>query len=94
MSTKTQQLDFQNFHCFIVCSYCSIVCLITKVGQKMFEDANTSYENEIQRVDSPSNNYFKIIIFCQGGPNFWGRNSQKISKQGNLLLCKLGSAQF
>ena len=34
ISTKNQQLNFLNFHCSIVNSYCSIVCLIIKVGQK------------------------------------------------------------
>ena len=31
ISTKNQQLDFPNFHCSIVCSYCSIVCLNIKL---------------------------------------------------------------
>ena len=51
-STKNEQLDFQNFHCSIVGSYCSIVCLIIKSGSKMAEISNASYENEIHQVDS------------------------------------------
>ena len=53
ISTKNQQLDFSNFHCSIVCSYCSIWCLIIKSGSKMVQISNASYENEIQMVDSP-----------------------------------------
>ena len=32
ISTKNQQLGFPYFHCYIVCSYCSLVCLIIKSG--------------------------------------------------------------
>ena len=30
MTRITKQLKFLNFHCSIVCSYCSVVCLIAK----------------------------------------------------------------
>ena len=64
----------------------------------MVENLDTSYENEIHRVHSPSNKDSKNIIFfasevlISGGAsiNFW-ENDQK---QGNLLLCKLGCGQF
>ena len=68
ISTKNQQLDFPNFHCSIVCSYCSIVCLIIKSGSKMVKISNASYENEIHRVDSPFNEDSKNIIFLPGRP--------------------------
>ena len=77
ISTKNQQLDFPNFRCCIVCSYCSIVCLIIKSGSKMFKIPNASYENELHRVDSPFNEDSKKIIFFQGGPNFLGRTAGK-----------------
>ena len=63
ISTKSQQLDVLNFHCFIVCSYCSIWCLIIKSGSKMVKISNGSYENEIHRVDSPFSEESKNIIF-------------------------------
>ena len=60
----------------------------------MVENSNTSYENEIYRADSPSNEDSKNIIFFQGGPNFGERTARKFrengQKQGNLLLCRLG----
>ena len=64
----------------------------------MAENSNTLYENEIYRVDSPSNEDSKNIFFCHGGPNFGGGTAGKFrkncQKHGNLLLCKLGSGQF
>ena len=37
----------------------------------MVKHSNTSYENEIHRIDSRSNEDFKNNFF-QGGPNFGG----------------------
>ena len=62
ISTKNQRLDFPDFHCSIVCSYCSICWLIIKSGSKMVQISNASYENEIHRVDSPFNESSKNII--------------------------------
>ena len=73
ISTKNQQLDFSNFYCFIVCSYCAVGCLIIKSGSKMVKISNTSYVNEIHMVDSPFNEDSKnIFFFGQGGPNLEG----------------------
>ena len=64
----------------------------------MVKISNASYENEIHRVDSPSNEDSKNIFFSQGCLNFGGGTAEKFrengQKQGNLLLCKLGSGQF
>ena len=64
----------------------------------MVKISNASYENEIHRVDNPFNEDSKNIIFCQGGSNFGGGRAEKCrenyQKQGNLVLCKLGSEQF
>ena len=68
------------------------MCLIIKVGQKMVKNSDTSYQNEIHRVDSPSNKDSKNIILCQGGAGRKFRENGQ--KQGNLLLCKLRSGQF
>ena len=65
----------------------------------MVKISNASYGNEIHRVDSPFNEDSKnIILFGQGNPNFGegraGKFKENGQKQGNLLLCKLGSGQF
>ena len=65
----------------------------------MVKISNASNENEIHRVDSPFNEDSKnIFFFCQEGPNCGGGAARKFrengQKQGNLLLCKLGSGQF
>ena len=63
VSTKNQQLDFLNFHFSIVCSYCSIVCLIIKSGQNWSKFQNNFYyENETHRIDNPFNENSKNII--------------------------------
>ena len=64
----------------------------------MVKISNAYTENEIHRVDSPFNENSKIYFFCRRGPNFGGGTARKFrengQKQGNLLLCKLGSGQF
>ena len=64
----------------------------------MVKISNVSYENEIHKVHSPLNEDSKnIICFGRGGPNVGGGMVGKFrengQKQGNLLLCKLGSGQ-
>ena len=73
-STKAQQLNFQNFHCSIVCTYCSFVCFIIKSGSKI---ENTSYENEIHKLDSPSNEDSKIYFFVPWRPKHLGEMPKK-----------------
>ena len=72
----SKHLDFPNFHCSIVCSYCSIWCCIIKSGSKMVKISNASNENEIHRVDSHFNEDSKHI-FLSGRPKFWRRDGQK-----------------
>ena len=65
----------------------------------MVKISNASYENEIHKADSPFNEDSKnITFFGKGGPNFGRGMAEKFrengQKQGNLLLCKLGSGQF
>ena len=52
------------------------------MGQKVVEDSNNSYENEIRRVHRPSNDDFKSITFCQGGPNFGEERPEIVEKIG------------
>ena len=62
----------------------------------MVKISNASYDNEIHRVDSYFNENSKNIIFAREAL-ISGRDGPKIKgkcKQGNLLLCKLDSAQF
>ena len=92
ISTKNQQLDFQNFHCSIVCSCCSIWCLIIKSESKMVKISNASYENKIHRVDSPFNEDSKNIILArealisgEGRPeNLW-----KMAKTGKPIVMQI-----
>ena len=65
----------------------------------MVKISNAFYENKIHMVDSPLNEDSKNInFFGQGNPSFGGGTDGKFrengQKQGNLLLCKLGSGQF
>ena len=92
VSTKNQQLDFPNFHRSIVCSCCSIWCLI-KSGSKMVKISNASNENEIHRVDSPFNKDAKIYFFGQVGPYFgekdWPQNLGKWPKTGKPIVMQI-----
>ena len=84
ISTKNQQLDFSDFHCSIVCSYCSIWCLIIKSGLKIVKISDAAYENEIHRVDSPINVDSKNIIFLARevliSGEEWPENLRKLAK--------------
>ena len=77
MTSITKQLEFLNSHCFIVCSYCSVVCLIAKNELKMIEFSSSLKLNEIHTVDSLLTKIPKISCnFLQGGPNFWEGRSE------------------
>ena len=65
ITSITKQLKFLNFHCSIVCSYCSVVCLIAKMGQKMIEFSSSLKLNEIHMVDSPFNEDTKNLFFSR-----------------------------
>ena len=57
----------------------------------MVENSNTSYENEIHRVESPSNEDSKGIIFARGVLISWkGRpaNLGKIAKSREIYSYK------
>ena len=72
ITSITKKLKFLNSHCSIVCSYCSVACLIAKSELKMIKFSRSFKSNEIHTVDSPFNEDPKNIIFFQGGPNFEG----------------------
>ena len=80
ISTKIQQLHFRNFHCSIVHSYCSVLCLIIKSGSKIVKISNASNGNEIHRVDSPFNENSKNIFFCQILEKERPENLEKMAK--------------
>ena len=65
ITSITKQLKFLNSHRSIVCSYCSVGCLIAKNGQKMIEFSSSLKLNEIHMVDSPFNEDPKNIIFSR-----------------------------
>ena len=50
---------------------------------KMIKFSSSFKLNEIHRVDSPSNEDPKNIIFFQGGPNFGGEMARKFREMGN-----------
>ena len=81
ISSITKQLKFLNSHCSLVCSYCSVVCLIEKNELKMIEFSSSLKLNEIHIVDSPFNEDPKNIIF-PGRPQFWGRTVGKFRENG------------
>ena len=56
------------------------MCLIIKSGSKMVENSKTLCENEIHRVDIPSNKDFKNIIFCQGGSSFGKKRRENLGE--------------
>ena len=65
----------------------------------MVKISDASYENEIHVVDSPYNEDSKIIIFLAREALIFGEgrpeNLEKMAKkQGNLLLCELGSVNY
>ena len=72
ITSITKQLKFLNDHCSIVCSYCSVVCLIAKNELKMIEFSSSLKLNQIHIVDSPFNEDPKKIVF------FSGRDGRKI----------------
>ena len=65
ITSITKQLKFLHSHCSIVCSCCSVVCLIAKYGLKLTEFSSSLKLNEIHRVDSPFNEDAKHIIFSR-----------------------------
>ena len=83
MTSITKELKFLNCHCSIVCSYCSVVCLIAKNGLKNDRFFKFLKLNEIHTVDSPFNEDPKNIIFSREAlPSGKGR-SKNLGKMGN-----------
>ena len=74
ITTITKQLKFLIFHCSIVCSYCSVVCLIAKSELKSAQIFKFFKLNEIYIVDSPFNKDPQNIFFSQGG-SYFGRGT-------------------
>ena len=81
----TNQLNIPISRCSIVCRYCSIVGLITKMVNKMVEFSSSSQEDEIHMVDSPFNEDSKTINFFNGDPNFGGGITGKLGKMGKNM---------
>ena len=73
ITSITKEMKFLNFHCSIVCSYCSVVCLIEKSELKSAQIFKFFRLNGIYIVDSPFNKDPQNIIFFQGGSYFGGR---------------------
>ena len=52
------------------------------MGQKRSKIKILSYENEIHRVNSPSNEHPQNTTFCEGDPNFGGGAVGKLRENG------------
>ena len=93
ISTKNQQIYFPSFYCPIVCSYCSIVCLIIKIRAKMVKISTTSYENEVHRIDSTSNEDSEnIISFAREAlisEEEWPKNLEKMAKTEKSIVMQI-----
>ena len=65
ITSITKEVKFLNFHCSIVCSYCSFVCLITNSELKSDQIFKFYKLNEIHIDDSTFNEDPKNIIFSR-----------------------------
>ena len=80
-------MKFVNFNCSIVCSYCSVVCLIRKSELKMIKFSSSFKLNEIHMVDSPFNENPKNIIFSREvliSRDGWLENLGKMSNNKDI----------
>ena len=73
----TKQLKFQNFHCSIVCSYCSVVCLVAKI------DRIFNFFEIKRNLDSPFNEDPKYIIFFNEALISGEEQPENLEKMGN-----------
>ena len=83
ITSMTNQLKFLNSHCSIVCSYCSVGCLVAKNELKMIKFSSSFKLNEIHIVDSSFNEDPKNINVSPVRPQFQGRTAEKFREMGN-----------
>ena len=73
-----------NFHCSIVCSYCSVVCLNAKSELKMIKYSSSFKLNEIHKVGSHFNKNPKNINFFSREALISGEGwPENLGKMGN-----------
>ena len=97
IASITKQLKFLNSHCYIVCGYCSVVCLIAKSELKHDQIFKFFKLNEIHLVDSPFNEDPKTINFSREALISWeGRpeNLRKMAITGTSIIMQIGGGQF
>ena len=89
ISSITKQLKFLNFHCSIVCSYCSVVCLIAKSELKTTQIFKFFKLNEIYIVDSPFNedpqNIRETLILGEGWLEIWTLPANSETKEPRTI---------
>ena len=76
----TKQLKFLNSHCSIVCSYCSVLCLMAKSKLKMIKYLSFFKLNEIHIVDGPLNKDSKIQFFSREALISWEGRPENLGK--------------
>ena len=98
ITSITKEFNFLNSHYSIVCSYCSIVCLIAKTELKMIKFSSSFKLNEIHIVDSPFNKDPKNINVFQGGLISGEERPENLGKMGNnrdiFCYANLGVVNF
>ena len=82
ITSLTKELKFLNFHCSIICSYCSVVCLIAKNELKNDRIFKSFEIKRIHLVDRPFHEDPKNVSFFQGGSNFEGGTAGKFRENG------------
>ena len=78
-----KELKFLNSHCFIVCGYCSVLCLMAKSKLKMIKFSSSFKLNEIHTVDSPFYEDPNNIIFSREALIFGEGWPENLGKMGN-----------
>ena len=97
ITSITNELKSLNSNCFIVCIYCSVVCLTVKGELKIIKLSNSFKLNKIDIVDSPFNENPKNIIFSRENiisREGWPENLKIMANNGHLLLCKSRVVNF
>ena len=78
----TKQFKFLNSHCFIVCVYCSHLCLMAKSELKMIKFSSSFKLNKIHTIDRPfeirNRTFSREALILEGtAGKFWGMSNNR-----------------
>ena len=93
----TKQLKFLNSHCYIVCGYCSVLCLMAKRKIKMIKFSSSFNSNEIHKVDSPFDEDPKNIFFSREALTSGEGRLENVGKwaiTGTSTVQQMGGLEF